>query len=75
LNRLLSLFSKTVNENWDNDISQVSDSIISGLDEFTGFTKTTDDISYIVGRCCPYGRTEESEEVEVKNLENDGNLS
>ena len=75
LTRLLSLFSKTLNENWDNEISKISDNIISGLDEFTGFTKTTDDISYIVGRCCPYSHSEESEEVEVKNLENDGNHS
>lgn len=82
LEKLEKIFSAGVEKNKSEHISKISKVIIDAVDDFTGFVKAQDDITYIMGRLAEISASDnENQTVAVKpdiekiNIQSDNNRS
>ena len=70
MDRLAGFLEKYLAENTGEDISKLSQAIVGELDDFAGFSKASDDITFIVARCSPPDdqHVDDEEEIQVKSL-------
>lgn len=82
LEKLKKTFSECVEKHKDDKVDKISDVIINAVDDFCGFVKPQDDITYIVGRLG--GESEEKDQnqavenkpdIEKINIQSDNNPS
>ncbi|MEW6412999.1 MAG: SpoIIE family protein phosphatase [Candidatus Zixiibacteriota bacterium] len=51
MDRLTGFLDSYLSENGTADVASLSKAIVNELDDFTGFQKTTDDVTFVVARC------------------------
>jgi len=69
MERLTGFLEKYLAESAGEKLNMLSRAMVSELDDFTGFSKASDDVTFIVARCTPpeAGAAEEKE-IQVKSL-------
>ncbi len=80
IDRLVKLFAAEMARSAQREVSSLSKAVVSELDDFSGFVKPADDITFIVARSrSPESDTEtdlppdpEVRQIETKNVENPG---
>jgi serine phosphatase RsbU (regulator of sigma subunit)/anti-sigma regulatory factor (Ser/Thr protein kinase) len=76
LDRLEELFSEEITKASSDEISSVSKTLVNRLDDFSGFAKPADDVTFIIARARVKSRTNQTEQspdddhdaVETRNL-------
>ncbi|UCD63394.1 MAG: SpoIIE family protein phosphatase [Candidatus Zixiibacteriota bacterium] len=70
MERLTAFFESYLNEHAAEPVSNLSEALVNQLDDFTGFAKAADDVTFVVARCrrCVKEPVSSESDIQVKKL-------